>query len=282
MDDEASNSKSLGQPQLLSSLKSHTTWPPLSLAIRRSSTGIKTSIVYAMPTYTSGWSVGLQELQLSSDETILHSRLATPASHGFMPLSGINGLARSTGSRLGASAIQAPLHRSSSSSAKLTSVSYTHPYLLAGHSDNTLTLYMVTSNTQELHIGPGTLLYGHTSSISGAHIGDRGKAVSVSAHGNDLRVWELEGGRISSISTRRTAWGEASVTIEPENWSADHQPGTVLDAAPQREKIAKVTGQYGFEEPISSSGWLSFDEEQVVMLGEKEQGVQALVIYNFS
>ncbi|KAL8723466.1 MAG: hypothetical protein Q9181_007277 [Wetmoreana brouardii] len=282
IDDEASDSKLLGQPQLLSSLKSYTVWPPLSLSIRRSSTGITCSIAYAMPTYTSGWSVGLQELQLSSDGTILHSRTATPVGDGFMPLSGIEDLARSKSSSLRASAIQAPLYKSSSSSAKLTSLSYTHPYLLAGHSDNTLTLYMVTSNTQELYIGPVTLLCGHTSSVSGAHIGDRGKAVSVSAQGNDLRVWELEGGRISSISTRRTALGEESVPIEPENWRADYQRGAVLNAAPQRDTEAKVTGQYGLEEALISSGWLSFDEEQVVMLAEKHEGAQVLVVYNFA
>ncbi|KAL8678382.1 MAG: hypothetical protein Q9224_007121, partial [Gallowayella concinna] len=195
-------------PSLLSSLKSHTAWPPLSLAIRSSSTGVSTSIAYAMPTYTAGWSVGLQELRLSNDGTILESRLATPLSQGFRPLSAAKGRIQSTGRDASTFVINRPSPRSTSPSAKPTSLSYTHPYLLAAYSDNTMTLYMVSSNAQELSIGPGKSLCGHTASVSGAHVGDRGKAVSVSAGGSDVRVWELEGGIKSSSSRRRMAWGE--------------------------------------------------------------------------
>ncbi|KAL8816157.1 MAG: hypothetical protein Q9223_004789 [Gallowayella weberi] len=244
-------------PSLLSSLKSHTAWPPLSLAIRSSSTGVSTSIAYAMPTYTAGWSVGLQELRLSTDGTILESRLATPLSQGFRPLSAAQGRFQSTGRDASTFVINRMSPRSTSPSAKPTSLSYSHPYLLAAYSDNTMTLYMVTSNAQELSIGPGKSLCGHTASVSGAHVGDRGKAVSVSAGGSDLRVWELEGGIKLSSSRRQMARGEVSVAIRPEDVRSEH------DGYKNRIQSMTVGGS---EEAVFSNGWLSFDDEQVVLL----------------
>ena len=268
--DKALDSLDFGEPQLLCSLRSYTAWPPLSLAIRRSTAGITTSIAYAMPTYLSGWSVGLQELRLSSDGSIVETRLATPADHGFLPLSASTLAPSSTADT---SVIRALRYRPSSS-VKLTTLSYSHPYLLAGHSDNTLTLYMVTSNAQELSIAPGTLLCGHTSSILGTHIGDRGKAVSVGGHGNDLRVWDLEGGMYSTNSRHRKAWGEAGVPIRPERDAGN-------ELLPYPEMLKSVTNQ-SHEEPMAGSSWLSFDDESVVMLAENKQGAQALVVYDFA
>ncbi|KAL8712862.1 MAG: hypothetical protein Q9220_003070 [cf. Caloplaca sp. 1 TL-2023] len=218
-----------GKPTLVSSLKSHTAWPPLSLAIRSMSTGSSASIAFAMPTYTAGWSVGLQELRLTPDGTMVASRLATPLNQTYVPLSKPSSHIQSSYPNIIESSTTITAPRSPSSSAKITSLSYTHPYLLASHSDNTLMLYMVNSSSHELSIGPGRLLCGHTSSVSGAHVGDRGKAVSVSAQGNDLRVWELEGGIVSSTSKRRAACGDRSVTVRPEKRPPDGRQSTRAD-----------------------------------------------------
>ncbi|KAI4105140.1 MAG: hypothetical protein L6R37_002859 [Teloschistes peruensis] len=278
--EKASDQKIVGQPQLLCSLKSYTTWPPLSLILRRSSTGITTSIAYAMPTYTSGWSVGLQELQLSPDGAVLQSRLATAISYEPAPLGGsVHRISRPSPDP-SSSMVHAPLFKSSASSAKPTSLSYTHPYLLAGHSDNTLTLYMVTSNTEQLIIGPGNLLCGHTASVSGAHIGDRGKAVSVSMDGHDLRVWELEGGIASGTGRRRVPWGEASVSVRSEA-SCEQECRVPQKGSRGNDYMTSMEHRHT-QEAVASNGWLSFDEEHVIMLGEKRQGQQALVVYNFA
>jgi len=271
-------------PSLLSSLRSHTAYPPLSLAIRPSSTSIVASIAYAMPTWTSGYSVGLQEIRLTEAGAILDSRVASALTKSIktpLPPSDFNSPAPDTddvaprGTNI-VGHIQIP------SMTKPTSLSYNHPYLLSAHADNTLTLYMVTSNAQELSIGAGNRLWGHTSSISGAHVGDRGKAVSVSAVGNELRVWELEGGLSSGTSRRRAAAGDASVQVRSEDSviteprlqealrsliSATPRP---LDQNPELD-LSNVT-----------KGWVAFDEEKVVLLREKMQGAQALVVYDFS
>jgi len=273
-----------GAPYLLSSLRSHTAYPPLSLAIRTSSTSIVASIAYALPTWTSGWSVGLQEVRLTVEGLILDSRMATASTKSTrtpctpfdvenkIPAMGDGPPCRPN--RAG--------HLLIPSLTKPTSLSYNHPYLLSAHADNTLTLYMVTSKAQELSIVPGNRLWGHTASVSGAQVGDRGKAVSVSALGNELRVWELEGGLSSGSTRRRAITGAASVQVRPENSCI---------SAPKLQKalrsfVRAPPHPFNQDQILDASdftkGWVAFDEERVVLLREKTQGAQALVVYDFS
>ena len=275
-DGSADNNAVKEPPRLLSSLKSHTTWPPLTLSIRISSNGIIASIAYALPTYRSGWSVGLQELRLTIDGTIVQSRLTSATNQGFTPLSVASG--SSTPELQSDCSPPRSLGRGQIPSlTKPTSLSYSHPYLLASHPDNTLTLYLVQSTDKELAIGDGSRLWGHTSSVSGAHVGERGKAVSASAHGNEIRVWELEGGLRSACSRRRAAAGNASVQIRSDN-KAMKDTQTVRSLA-----TGYTTALLGSVEELSiTKGFVSFDEERVVVLREKCHGSQALVVFDFS
>lgn len=261
--------------RLVSSLRSHTAYPPISLAIRTSSASVIASIAYAMPTWSMGWSVGLQEVRMSSEGTIVDSRMASastklsraPSNHSPGRNGSLMGHKDTLRRRHEVDCIRLP------SLTKPTSLSYNHPYLLSGHADNTLTLYMVTSNAECLSIGVGHRLWGHTSSVSGAHVGDRGKAVSVSALGNELRIWELEGGLSSNASRRRATAGEASIQIRPDEKSTTEI--TELD---------KVAGAMSSprQDVNPTKGWVAFDEEKVVLLREKLQGAQTLVVYDFS
>ena len=255
-------------PTLLSSLRSQTAHTPIQLAIRTSSGGIVASIAYAIPTFTLGWSVGLQELRLTANSAILDSRIASASSSkSFAP-----------------PMFHSHLHINGPwipAITKPTSLSYNHPYLLSAHSDNTLTLYMVTSNADELSIGAAERLWGHTTSVSGAHVGDRGKAVSVGRIGDELRVWELEGGLSSSSSRKRAAAGEASVQVRTEkrrnSWHNARRQTSL-----QAQKVLKTDFDEAFNETNVTKGWVAFDEEKVVLLREKLQGAQALVVYDFS
>ncbi|MCJ1404388.1 hypothetical protein MMC11_007613 [Xylographa trunciseda] len=267
-------------PRLLASLKSHTAWPPLTLSIRASLSSIVISIAYALPTYLSGWSVGLQELRISTEGTVINSRLTSATNQGFTPL-----FASSSGFTTPTSETDDTQPRSTQrgslpSLTKPTSLSYSHPYLLASHPDNTLTLYLVQSNDTDLIIGIGSRLWGHTSSVSGAHVGDRGKAVSVSAHGGEIRVWELEGGISSTSSRKRAAAGQASIQIRPETKNSEQGSGAseVSVDAPGRQRSYAGNA----DEISTTKGWVGFDEEKVVVLREKDQGTQALVVYDFS
>ena len=274
---ESTNNSILDPPRLLSSLKSHTTWPPLSLAIRFSAVSITASIAYSLPTYLSGWSVGLQELRLTSDGTISQSRLASATDQGFTPLNST--LPRPQGPANETQSANRPDNEKNVPSSKPTSLSYSHPYLLASHTDNTLTLYLVSSNEDHLIIGPGTRLWGHTSSVSGAQVGGRGKAVSVSLRGDEIRVWELEGG-VSSRSSKQRTGGQASVQIRPEYKPSGQQ------SMSHRGARACITQQDSASpssnELAVTKGWIGFDEEKVVVLRERSQGSQALVMYDFS
>ena len=270
-------------PRLLHSLKSHSIWPPMSISLRAIEFDLAVSIAYTIPTYLSGWTVGMQEVRLGRDGRVRRSRLTSAIDQHYRPL-----------------ALTSPPfahHLSSTTSpatglrhmhAKPTSLSYAHPYLLASHPDNTLTLYLVTSTADTLVISAGSRLWGHSSSVSGAHVGGRGKAVSVSRRGDELRVWELEGGFTSSAAKRRLARGNLSVPLRPERrqTSVVEVPRAGLDlvSGPHRH-LGLDAARNGKEEAAEltlSRGWIGFDDENVVVLREQNQGRQALVVYDFT
>ena len=278
--EEKRTSDILDPPRLVYSLRSHTVWPPLSLAIRPSSQSITASIAYALPTYFSGWSVGIQEMRLTPESELIESRLASAASESFHSLASLpSPSTRSSSPSPSRGHASTP---SDSIFSKPTSLSYSHPYLLASHPDNTLTLYLVTSTSSSLSISPGSRLWGHTSSVSGAHVGGRGKAVSVSSHGDELRVWELEGGIASSTVRKRLVTGELSVRIRPEEGLSSKNLDVLSNAISQRGSGLGLALEHNFEDLSVTRGWVGFDEENVIVLREKSQGGQALVVYDFS
>jgi hypothetical protein len=272
----------LQAPQLLYSLRSHTAWPPVSLSLRTTTTSMTAAIAYSLPTYLSGWTVGVQELRLTHKGELLESRLATAADERSFTLSAY----RSASSPTTRSSSPFPSGSretslvSSPSTSKPTSMSYSHPYLLVAHPDNTLSLYLVRSNSSALSISSGNRLWGHTSSISGAHIGMRGKAVSVSRLGDELRVWDLEGGITSFANRRRFRNGDMSVRVQPSKALDDPDK---TDEGPDQDKAGlRLALDQGFDDSTVSRGWVGFDEQSVIVLREKSQGSQALVVYDFT
>lgn len=270
--------KAPDQPRLLASLKSHTSWPPLSLSIRTTSSTLIASIAYTLRTYTSGYTVGLQELHLSlTTGAVIFSRLTSALPQGFTSI-------------LLPSSSAAPSPSSSSESSGVrreisrpTSLSYSHPYILATHPDNTLTLYLCTSTASTLSITPGTKLWGHTSSVSSAEITPRGKAVSVSTRGNELRVWELEGGLGSSsngvnagLKKRGRTGVDKSVRVRTS--------GSKDDATARDWEAARDLAMETYEDEVEGSRqWVGFDDELVIVLKESGgMGRQALMVYDFT
>ena len=136
-----------------------------------------------------------------------------------------------------------------------TTLCYTHPYLLATLPDNTLILYLCTSDASALTVSPGIRLWGHTSGISDAEITARGKAVSVSGKGDEMRVWELEG-RPAALSGR-------SVEIRPNKTEGGDED---------------VNGP----EWDSRRNWVGFDDEMVIVLKESRGGGESLMVYDFT
>ena len=244
-DVSSSNSSALWDPPtLLSSMKSYSASNPLSLSVRPLGTGFVASVAYPLSTLNHRWSVGLQEIRIAADGTVSESRTACAPlkAPDFRYLVG-----------------DPPDHH-------LTSISYTHPYLLTCSRDNLLKYYMVTSNIEELSISNERTLFGHTSSVTGAHVGERGKAVSVSGIGNDLRIWNLEG----SVNMANGIHYGASVRVR--------ETESVRKATP----VARNASQQWDSSSEKASGWLSFDEEKVVLLREKTGGLHALLTYDFT
>jgi len=300
-------------PTLLTSLKSHTSWPPLTLSLRSTPLSLIASIAYSFPTYTSGFSVGLQELHLDAlTGEIVMSRLSSSVESGFHSLlSSPNSSSTSrTGSpsRGGVDDMRGQFIRGGNRRQILTrptSLSYTHPYLLSSHSDNTLSLYLVSSTPLALSISKPTKLWGHTSAVSGAEIGGRGKAVSFAAAADvggissasfggrtgcipgEVRVWELEGGARGRGKSWKgeedsvKVWGKESSTVDDAVDINDEND----DKRARGEAESVSTERMG-------NGWVGFDDDVVVVVqgsvgsssatGNGRMRGQRLVVYDFT
>ncbi|QPG93476.1 hypothetical protein C2857_000092 [Epichloe festucae Fl1] len=250
----------LAQPHLLTSLKSHSTRPPLALSIRRTTASVVASIAYTFDA-VGGWSIGIQDLDIkpsgASQPDIVTSRVAYT-----LPTQTRRSATPSPPSSPPNTRSRPPTQPPGGQEDGPIRLCYSHPYLLATLPDNTLVLHLCTSTASSLSISPGIRLWGHTSGISDAEITPRGKAVSVSTRGGEIRVWELEG-RV----------GGSSVELRPRQSAGD----------PDRRVSARGDGT-----PRLTSGaedrknCVGFDDEMVVVLKEARDGRESLMVYDFT
>ncbi|KAK8023745.1 hypothetical protein PG993_011811 [Apiospora rasikravindrae] len=247
---------SLQAPLLLTSLKSHTSRAPLALSIRKTASTTIASIAYTFSTL-QGWSLGIQDLHLraSSSKTKTTPDITTTRIAYSPPV-------RSSSSQV-PSPPSSPAQATTASSSRHTddgptNICYNHPYLLATLPDNTLILHLCTSNATTLSVSPGIRLWGHTSGISDAEITSRGKAVSVSCRGEEIRVWELEGrAEARSIEVRPSVPAKAGA-------ESDNSNGNTLATFDEKRN------------------WVGFDDEMVIVLKESSQGRESLMVYDFT
>lgn len=279
------------QLRLLASLESNNTFAPMSLSLRCSASEVIASIAYSFFHISNGWTIGIQELRFNKDGEHMTSRLATTvavqskadeaghddpsAEHNSKPN---NNHSRGFTNISSTASIQ---HKEAP-----TSLSYSHPFLLTSHSDNTLTMYLVFSSADKLVIRDSRRLWGHTSSVSSVQVGDRGKAVSVSPRGNEIRIWELESAVSSSsspLSSRsRSTRGESSVQINYEKPSS--APSFLLGTTSEAKDWSRHVSCQRDLDVLSeeSDGWVGFDDEQVVVLRQRGLRAQFLECYDFT
>lgn len=263
------NEISLPAPYLMTSLKSHTSDPPLALSIRKTGTTTVASIAYTFFT-RQGWSIGIQDLHITPNARPRYppkitTRLAytnpVQTAPSRDPESMSPSRTRQISSRLpfthddSSASSTTPPSPSASHQPGPTTLSYTHPYLLATLPDNTLILHLCTSTVATLSVSPGIRLWGHTSGISDADITSRGKAVSVSSRGEEMRVWELEG-RPSGLRSR-----SVEIRAGGDSGRGDNS---------------------GVGEWDERRNWVGFDDEMVIVLKEAKGGRESLMVYDFT
>lgn len=282
----------LPAPYLLTALKSHTSDPPLALCIRETGNTTVASIAYTFYT-RRGWSIGIQDLHITPSQPAncapnITTRLAYTAPMAFsgalpvttpravsrrIPLSPPQVLPTSTPL---SNAFEPPPPVSAEPRGRdgPTTLCYSHPYLLATLPDNTLILHLCTSTSSTLSVSPGLRLWGHTSGISDAEITARGKAVSVSSRGEEMRVWELEG-RSNGVRSR-------SVEIRPKT-ATDSGRGCVEHEARtiEGEEVTEDASKEAVDWE-ERRNWVGFDDEMVIVLKEARGGRESLLVYDFT
>lgn len=263
-------------PRQLASLRADSIVAPISLSLRTTASEIIASIVYSFFHLGCAWSLGIQELRLDRSGQQVGSQLATTVDSQY----GMKHLAFSRPGRRYPTSDDSPLSsrlRFVPTEASIvhqeppTSISYSHPYLLTSHADNTLTLYLVVSTSESLFIRSGQRLWGHTSSVSAVQVSDRGKAVSVSARGDEMRIWELEPA-VSLFGVPKELKEENSIPITPENRAERQQ--AIRGTADWKVETARLSPGVGKR--------VGFDEERVVLVREREVGRQLLGCYDFT
>ncbi|KAI1146531.1 hypothetical protein F4825DRAFT_440473 [Nemania diffusa] len=259
----------LPAPYLLTSLKSHTSRAPLALSLRNTADSTVASIAYTFSTIR-GWSLGIQELHIRRNRSRFKSRpeiittqlaytLPVHRTSQHMPSPPLSP-ARQSRTTVSCAEEQTQCDQPGGP----ISLSYTHPYLLATLPDNTLILHLCTSGSSSLSISPGIRLWGHTSGISDAEITARGKAVSVSCRGEEIRVWELEG---------RTNGRSIEVRPTPKTASTS----TSDDIASERGMLEDLNVQWD-----DRRNWVGFDDEMVIVLKESGERRESLLVYDFT
>ena len=274
------------QPRELASLKAENMIAPMTLSLRVSALEIVATIVYSFFHIGCGWSQGIQELRFDKDGQQLDCRIASTvdSQYGMRPLQSLSpSLKRRHSASFEPTDIEgsAPAVPSILHQQPPTSMSYSHPYLLTSHADNTLTMYIVVSDLSSLFVRGGQRLWGHTSSVSAVQVTNRGKAVSVSTRGDEIRIWELETA-VPSLGSRRPLKTENSIQVSPENKRRmESGSGLVL------KSIQQDAGGLGIvpsapQEISRMHECVGFDEERVLLLREKQVGTQLLECYDFT
>lgn len=259
----------LGKATSLTSLHADTALQAAALSLRCTSSSVIATVAYAFNRLGDGWCLGLQEIRLSKDDGAVNTRTA---SNIDTPLDSLyRGPNRwEITSR---SAYSTPLTTPFSLGPELkqppTSLAYCHPFLLASLADNTIMSYIVQSDDAQLDLSSGKRLFGHTSAITSAEVSNRGKAVSVSARGNEIRVWELE-------DVLTTARGRVSTQVKSRDAAMD-----VAAALSRRGSGLGLALKEMKRELAMTRRSVSFDDEQIVVLGSSDQR-QYMACYDFS
>jgi len=160
----------------------------------------------------------------------------------------------------------------STPSASPTSISYSHPYLLTSHRDNTLTLYLARSTDKEISIGEPRRLWGHTTGVAKAGVAGRGRAVSVSQVGGEVRVWELES--IASTPTK------ARATVQSGSFVGVVESVRVENASPKHH--GKDLYLDNIRRGPLAVEWIGFDEEKVLVVTREHEREKNVTLYDFT
>jgi hypothetical protein len=259
-----SSSFLLNPPRPLATLHAQALHGPCNLTLRKPKSGgeasVTASIAYSMPLFHGGWSVGVQEvvLDLASPNGIAQTRIGTSIPSTY---------------QLAIHPDRPPSQAFSASVpvASPTSISYSHPYLLTSHKDNTLTLYLARSTDKEITIGNPRRLWGHTTGVARAGVAGRGRAVSVSQIGGEVRVWELES-IAAAVAKADIDVADGAVvgiieSVRVENASAPARVGKDL---------------YRDTRIPTAVEWIGFDEEKVLVVTSDQERDKNVTLYDFT
>ncbi|KAI9493929.1 hypothetical protein BDB00DRAFT_821274 [Zychaea mexicana] len=246
--------KVTAQARLVYELQSHIQWSPISVELDKldhTENRWRAMICFGMPVGLNTYSVGIQEVILSTD-TLISSRhcaalsqedlfFASPLSSHTLP---------------------------ECSQQPITAISYSEPYLITAHANNTIKQYYVRFSEKKMELIYAQTLYGHTSKVSALALdASIGRLVSGDRFG--LKVWDI------SCSGRLNVKHD-----EPGNHSNDQVAFYQRRRITGTEYIVSIDG--AIEKTTSKDNvsfrdmeWLQFDSDKIVAVVRDESKVNS-------
>ena len=243
---------------------------PPSLSLRRIGKEIAASVAYTAELVGgTDWCLGIQEVRVPDNATASLGTSLAAAGSIESPASLSPSVSHLQTHTFEAWTPAFPMHPAVDSRPR--ALSYSHPYLLAALPDNTLMVYLVTSTSNKLSLSDGSRLWGHTSGVSGVAMNTRGKAVTTSTKGGEIRVWDLEG------LARGISHGKTSTPLVPTlPSSTTHGQSSITFSRDNDEKL-----RLDHDHLALVRSWIAFDDEQVLVLGEGRHA-RTLARYDFT
>lgn len=193
------------------------------------------SIAYCRPTTNGTWIPYIQEILCALDGSIVNTRMSTCSSN--------------TDSH------SAPrVHNT----IPPTSISYNHPYLLAGYDDSTLSYYNVQSADCCLEIQPKKKLWGHTKGIKHVSVKQGGAAVTVSSGFPEVRWWDLE-----EKDDSTPIYVPYELPAAPKNKKARIEEHS-LSRLTNTDDLRRISTRYTIDQQRTGN-FLTFDDEMIIV-----------------
>lgn len=148
------------------------------------------SVAYCQQNMDNEWAPYIQEILCAPDGSIVNTRMSSNTNGHLKSVSKCSN-SNCTNSNHPEQSLFNNSSQSIHGNASPVSISYNHPFLLAGFNDNTISYYHVRSAECCLEIQPKGKLWGHTRGIKHVMVKPGGIAISVSRGFPEIRWWDL-------------------------------------------------------------------------------------------
>ncbi|KAI9266599.1 hypothetical protein BDA99DRAFT_536021 [Phascolomyces articulosus] len=246
--------------RLVYELRSYIHWNPMSIEIDPCNGEInrwRAMVCFGMPVGLNSYTVGIQEIIISK-ESLISSRHCTALNEEdlfFAPSSSSS------------SDHTANTSITEYSQQPITSISYSEPYLITAHANNTIKQYYVRFADNKLELIFAQTLYGHTSKVSALALDSSiGRLVSGDRFG--LKIWDFH-----FMNKDKVLHDDPSIHSDDHAsyYQRRHIAGTEYIVSIDGHEDLLMGNDDSMGVPFRDIEWLQFDSDKIVAVVRDER-----------